>query len=65
MRFGEEGEDVEKGRPNDDKEEDHEDGDGPSGNVLGGPEVEPITTIGCRQPIILNYDHDEEPLVSY
>lgn len=60
--FGEEGEDVEEGGPDDDEEEDHEDGDGPGGDVLGGPEVEPVATVGRRHPVILDYDHDEEPL---
>lgn len=59
---GEEGEDVEEGGPDDDEEEDDEEADGPGGDVLGGPEVEPVAAVGCREPVILNDDHDEEPL---
>lgn len=62
MRCGEEGEDVEESGPDDDKEEDHKDGDGPGGDVLRRPEVEPVATVRCREPVILDYDYDEEPL---
>ena len=59
---GEDGEDVEEGGPDDDEEEDDEEADGPGGDVLGGPEVEPVAAVGCREPVVLNHDHDEEPL---
>lgn len=47
MRCGEEGEDVEETCPDDDEEEDHEDADGPGGDVLGRPEIEPVATVWC------------------
>ena len=59
---GEEGEDVEEGGPDEDEEEDDEEADGPGGHVLGGPEVEPIAAVGRREPVVLDYDDDEEPL---
>ena len=59
---GEEGEDVEEGGPDDDEEEDDEEADGPGGDVLRGPEVEPVAAVGGREPVILDDDHDEEPL---
>ena len=62
MRGGEEGEDVEETRPDDDEEEDDEDGDGPGGYVLRGPEVEPVAAVWGREPVVLDDDHDEEPL---
>ena len=62
MGGGEDGEDVEEGGPDDDEEEDYEDGDGPGGHVLGGPEVEPVAAVGGGEPVILDYDYDEEPL---
>ena len=61
---GEEGEDVEEGGPDDDEEEDDEETDGPGGDVLRGPEVEPVAAVGGREPVILDDDHDEEPLGS-
>ena len=63
VRGGEEGADVEQGGPDDDEEEDYQDGNGPGGDMLGGPEVEPIAAVGCREPVVLDYDHNEEPLV--
>lgn len=59
---GEEGEDVEEGGPDDDEEEDDEDGDGPGGDVLRGPEVQPVAAVGGGEPVVLDYDYDEEPL---
>ena len=44
---GEEGEDVEEGCPDDNEEEDDEEADGPGGDVLRGPEVEPVAAVGC------------------
>ena len=43
----EDGEDVKKGGPDDDEEEDDEEANGPGGDVLGGPEVEPVAAVGC------------------
>ena len=62
VRGREEGEDVEEGGPDDDEEEEDEEADGPGGDVLGGPEVEPVAAVGRREPVVLDHDHDEEPL---
>lgn len=62
MGGGEEGENVEEGGPDDDEEEDYEDGDGPGRHVLRGPEVEPVAAVGGGEPVVLDYDYDEEPL---
>ena len=62
MRGGKDGEDVEESSPDDDEEEDDEDGDGPGGDVLGGPEVEPVAAVRGGEPVVLDDYHDEEPL---
>lgn len=62
MAGGEGGEDVEKGGPDADEEDGDEDGDLPGGDVLAGPEVEPVATVGGGEPVVLDYYDDEEPL---
>ena len=62
MAGGEGGEDVEEGGPDADEEDGDEDGDLPGGDVLAGPEVEPVAAVGGAEPVVLDYHYDEEPL---
>lgn len=55
------GEEVEEGGPDADEEDEDEDGDAPCGEVLRGPEVEPVAAVGGAEPVVLDDDDDEEP----
>lgn len=62
MGGGEVGEEVEDGGPDGNKEEDDKKGDAPGGDMLRGPEVQPVATVGGGEKVILDNDNDEEPL---
>jgi hypothetical protein len=55
------GEEVEEEGPDGDEEEEDEEGDGVGGEVLRGPEVEPVAAVGGAEPVVLDADDDEEP----
>lgn len=58
----------EKQHPDTDKEHQNQQKDTPGGNCLIGPQIDPITPIWSRQPIVLKHYDKEEPLqhiVSY
>ena len=61
MTFREVREGVEHERPDDDKEADNEEPDGPCWGVLGREEVAPITTVWGGEKVILYYHCDEKP----
>ena len=61
MAGREAGEDVEDGGPNEDKEDEDKDECLPGGEMLARPEVEPVSSVGGREPVVLYDDDDEEP----
>ena len=62
MASREGGEDVEESGPDADEKDGDEDGDLPCGDVLAGPEVQPVAAVGSAEPVVLDDYYDEEPL---
>ena len=62
MLSGKGSKDPEHHSPDTNEEDKKEQGDGPAGSMLAGPEISPVATIRSREPVILYQDHDKEPL---
>ena len=62
MAFRQGAESPEESAPDANEEGEDEEGDGPGGSVLGGPEVFPVAAVGSGEEEVLDEDGDKEPL---
>lgn len=64
VSFGKAAQDEERESPDDDEEEEEEEHNSPDGCVLARPEISPVSAVGGREPVVLDKDHDQEPLMN-
>jgi hypothetical protein len=62
VSLGKDMEDPESGRPDNDEKEEHEEYNLPHLRMLAGPEIEPVSSVRCRQPVVCYKRHVEKPL---